>query len=260
MSLLGFIGGGGGQLGDMAFNAWSANKQMKFQEDMSSTQYQRAAKDLEAAGLNRVLALGNPASSPGGAMATSSGSSQAVSQGSTARSLIRVQDEQAELLRRQQINTDAQTRKLEAETPNLPLTGENIVADTAQKRTALPNIAAQLQQILADTRIKKAEAGKVEFEKEFYDRAKPVLDYALDRLGLTKANSAKKAKSLYDNAVDRTSDMFQTLLGGPKAAVPLKPSKPQPQPVKRALEQRVRDQSKDFWAPKPNYRRGGKNK
>ena len=47
-----------------------AREQMAFQERMRDTQYQAAAKDLEKAGLNRILALGSPAASPQGATAT----------------------------------------------------------------------------------------------------------------------------------------------------------------------------------------------
>lgn len=58
-----------GSIGSGLASAKAAQKQMDFQERMSNTAYQRSAKDLELAGLNRILAIGSPATTPGGAMA-----------------------------------------------------------------------------------------------------------------------------------------------------------------------------------------------
>lgn len=52
------------------FNANEAEKNRDWQQYMSNTSYQRAAADLEAAGLNRILALGSGASTPSGATAS----------------------------------------------------------------------------------------------------------------------------------------------------------------------------------------------
>lgn len=215
----------GANLVNNAFSAKEARRSRAWQEEMSNTQYQRAAKDLEAAGLNRILAIGSPASAGSGSTASASNSSpgSTYNQSNSVRSVMEVNKEQAQLLRDQQTKTQAETDKVRAETTNLPLQGTLLSTQARgleaqipgwqmipqEKQAQIQNLVAQLPKILADTRLANANAGEAEFKKMFYDKASPLLERLLDAIIPQTKNSAKGAPR-----PEATNDMVDNLING----------------------------------------------
>lgn len=170
-----------------------------WQGEMSNTAYQRSAKDLEAAGLNRVLALGSPSSTPAPSMATMEAPYKGVDYGrsfervmavNSARAQLDKISEETKLLREQQGKTAAEKAQVEALTGMIPSQQQEIME-------RILNIGSQTGLYKQQERVTAANAAQAEVLKGIYEAVGPEAEKLFREVpGLIQ--SAKQAVSGFD--------------------------------------------------------------
>lgn len=137
------------------FQVAQNQKQMDFQERMRATQYQTATADMQAAGLNPMLAYGQGgAGTVGGS--TSSGATSSGAQAQMANSLG-----SGVSTAMQALSTLEQVSNLRATNEQIHAQTENIDADTKQRNAQTVNLLEELNRIKATTRTSDAQTSEL---------------------------------------------------------------------------------------------------
>lgn len=180
-----------------AFNANEAQKQRDFEQQMSSTSYQRQVADLQNSGLNPALAMSSGgASTPSGASASSVAPESGSSLGDVLQLLSfrkEYEKTQSEInnINADTANKNADTRNIEEHTnllgPEFDLKVQSL--DLEQRKVYLEEIKIQITKDLTDAEIQKMSVEMRSLEQHIQESIQNVKE-SVSRVALNAANAA----------------------------------------------------------------------
>lgn len=165
-------------------NREMAERQMQFQERMSSTAYQRATADMKAAGINPMVAYSKGgASSPGGASATMQNTMEGVERAATSAVQMRRQRAEMENLAETNKLIQDQAAKTKAETIKTGVDTKVSASTYAVNSELFEKIRAEKENVMQGTELLKANTASAkealatrEFEAAMAENLKEMED------------------------------------------------------------------------------------
>lgn len=193
-----------GQENTNVANAEQASRQMDFQERMSNTAYQRAVKDMQAAGLNPMLAYSQGgAGTPSGAMATMQ---NALGAGVASAQMGSKVGPEVQHLK-------AQAGLLEAQTENQAAQGDLYRAQADKLRTGMLVDYSLVPKYEQETRTGVSSAGQLD---AMAAKLRELLPYEKNLLEEQRGETRARGFSHAAHAAERTR---YTEGGGPEADI-----------------------------------------